>query len=315
MSSCVKNTRADSNNTHSHAHIICFIATQLNDNFGFHHLPRANCRGSVNPIQSVLPPSFSLSLPACLPPSLAIILIPFMAIYRGSAALTNLFSCVASTTNRNLGSWQLCVNDRIKRNPNINYALINFIYLSDFVSCISLLFWWFCNWVINFAGNVFATIHMDRSNRNRNRIERHIINWKLFCAILGNNETKAITQLSRERERDRERGRMSKSNAEVGTIIKNLQLLWLFNESNRNSVPRPRQAQLHSWVATFVELCRQPIYHRAENRARSTEQSTSHPVLNLTFHQSTWAAKTAQGCLPFVCLLLHCTISRAIYFN
>jgi len=35
-----------------------------------------------------------------------------------------------------LGVWgqfdwarQLCVNDRIKRNPNINYALINFIYL------------------------------------------------------------------------------------------------------------------------------------------------------------------------------------------
>lgn len=190
-----------------------------------------------------------------------------MAIYRVSAALTNLFSCVASTTNRNLGSWQLCVNDRIKRNPNINYALINFIYLSDFVSCISLLFWWFCNWVINFAGNVFCHNSHGSIESNRNRIERHIINWKLFCAILGNNETKAITQLSRKRER----WRVSKSNAEVGTIIKNLQLLWLFNESNRNSVPRLRQAQLHSWVATFVELCRQPIYHRAELGARSTE--------------------------------------------
>lgn len=29
---------------------------------------------------------------------------------------------------------ELCVNDRIKRNPNINYALINFIYLTDFVA-------------------------------------------------------------------------------------------------------------------------------------------------------------------------------------
>lgn len=55
--------------THTHAHIICFIATQLNDNFGFHHLPRANCRGSVNPIQSVLPPSLSFFLSACLPAS------------------------------------------------------------------------------------------------------------------------------------------------------------------------------------------------------------------------------------------------------
>lgn len=207
MSSCVKNTRAYSNNSHIHTPT-SFALSQPNSMttlvFIIYLGPIA---GEVSTRYSLccllLSLSLSLTFSACLPPSLAIILIPFMAIYRGSAALTNLFSCVASTTNRNLGSWQQCVNDRIKRNPNINYALINFIYLSDFVSCISLLFWWFCNWVINFAGNVFRhNSHGSiESNRNRNRIERHIINWKLFCAILGNNETKAITQLSRKRER------------------------------------------------------------------------------------------------------------------
>lgn len=103
----------------------------------------ANCQGSVNPIQSCYT-RLRLALP---PPCLAIILIPFRTIYRAASTLKPL-ACAQrpspataqqirneSSKGSEVGAKrQLRVNDSIKRNPNINYALINFIYLTDFVA-------------------------------------------------------------------------------------------------------------------------------------------------------------------------------------
>lgn len=83
---------------------------------------------------------------------MAIILIPFRAIYGAAAAAATPLACAqrpSPTTAQQMQNKaekereaegkkgeerELCVNDRIKRNPNINYALINFIYLTDFVA-------------------------------------------------------------------------------------------------------------------------------------------------------------------------------------